>query len=558
MRLNIAPVALGRYLLNPFSKEIFFYVFTKLARIGVSLAAMVLAGTTFALAETSATPASTTVAQESPAPTPTPNPFSYRGYVRAYDFTRQNAYGGHPAVNQQSFNAAISLHGEYNYIVGVPGLGLGASYLYANPLSNCISAESHLTPPCGNVKAPNLNPDDTLPGYELNTLYEAYLQYKASHFFIKAGDMLSPTDLVWTPASDTRLKPSAYRGAYATFALNKQFTIEAGDWYQWETRNLSDFNSYTLLTDNPAFPYPGATGLSPLYFDPARAGVQNGGVYFGRVAYAGPKSAPLTASASFYGFNQIANAVWVDARYPFSAGKLKPYAAFQFGSEGNPTNGILGKIASTVVGLQGGVNVLPNVQLVVGGDYVPTKTDTLSATQMAAGGVVCGPTGTVALAPGAKANNVNFPYFLPTGGTGNCHPNSDGTTSIYYGGWASPYTDSYATDPFFTTSLIQGMVDRRSPGTSAKAQLTFTSNDKRLIAYVTHAWYDYNNGAYADSTQETDFDALYYFNHLPQSGPYKGFSFRYRYGDRDEGPTFATGSPTALFKYNRFQAEYDF
>ena len=557
---------MGRYLLNPFSKEIFFYVFTKLARIGVSLAAMVLAGTTFALAETSATPASTKVAQASPAPTATPNPFSYRGYVRAYDFTRQNAYNGTNGtgkVNQQSFEPGISLHAEYNYNVGIPGLGLGGSYFYGNPLNNCVSAQSHLFPPCGNVKQPNLNPDDTLPGYELNTLYESYLQYKSSNFFIRLGDMVSPGTQVWVPASDSRVKPSAYRGGYATFALNKEFTLEAGDYYQWEARNLSDFNSYTLLTDPPqipnaptnAGPYPGATGMSTLYHYPN--GFQNGGVYFGRVGFTGPKSAPLVANLSDYNFNQIANAIWLDARYPF-AGKLKPYVAFQFGSESNPTNGVLGKIASTVVGLQGGINVLPNVQLVVGGDYVPLKTDTISLTGT---GVTCGANNVLGLSKGVKASSINFPYFLPTGGTGQCSKAGNGLTNIYYGGWASPYTDSYATDPFFTTDMIQGMVDRRSPGTSAKAQLTFTSNDKRLVAFINHAWYDYNNPAFANSTQETDFDALYYFNALPKSGPYKGFSFRYRYGDRDEAPIFA-GPPAApgvsLFKYNRFQAEYDF
>jgi hypothetical protein len=542
-------------------------VFTKLARIGIGLAAMVLAGTTFALAETSATPASSNVAQATPAPSASPNPFSYRGYIRAYDLTRQNAYSGtngNGKVNQQSFEPAISLHAEYNYQgSGVKGLGLGASYLYGNPLNNCSSAVSHLTPPCGNVTQPNLNPDDTLPGYELNTLYEAYLQYKSSNFFIKLGDQVNPSELVWTPASDTRVKPSAYRGGYATYAFNKEFTVEAGDWYQWEARNLSDFNSYTLLTDNPAFPYPGATGLSPLYFNPARNGIQNGGVYFGRAAYTGPKNAPLTASATFYGFNQIVNTFWLDARYPFALGNLKPFVALQFGSEGNPSNGVLGKINSQVIGLQGGINVLPNVVLTVAGDYVPIKTDTLSAAQMAAGGVLCGANGVVALntAAGAKANHVNFPYFLPTGGTGQCSKNSDGSTNIYYGGWASPYTDSYATDVFFTTELTQGMVDRRSPGTSAKAQLTFTSNDKRAIVYINHGWFDYNNNAFANSTQETDFDALYYFNALPKSGPYKGFSFRYRYGERDQSPIFSSPLPApgvSLFKYNRFQAEYDF
>lgn len=539
-------------------------MFTKLARIGVGLAAMVLAGTTLALAETSATPASTTVAQASPAPAATANPFSYRGYVRAYDFTRQNAYGGHAANNQQSFNAAISLHGDYQF---AQGFDIGASYLYANPLNNCTTAVSHLSPPCGGYSQSKaspfynptgLNPDDTLPGFELSTLYETYLQFKTKDFFLKGGDLVSPGTQVWSPASDSRLKPAAYQGLYATYAINKTFSLEAGDYWQWECRTCSQFDKQTLLTDgNTTYPYPGAAGLSPLYYAPGKSGINNSGVAFGRVGYTGPKNAPLTANLSYWAFNNIAGLVWLDAKMPF-AGKLKPYVALQFGSEGNPNNGILGKISSTVFGLQGGVNVLPNVQIVAGYDTIPVKTDTLSAAEMASGGVACSKTGTVGLAPGAKAYNVNFPYFLPTGGTGNCKLNADGSTSIYYGGLASPYTDSYATDPLYTTELTQGMVDRRSPGNSFKLQATFTSDDKRLVAYINHAWYDYNNGAYANSTTETDFDAMYYFQHMPKSGPYHGFSFRYRYGERDQSPIFTGASGTALFKYNRFMAEYDF
>jgi hypothetical protein len=532
-------------------------VLTKLARIGMGLAAMVLAGTTFALAETSATPASTKVAQASPAPTATPNPFSYRGYVRAYDFTRQNAYNGPNGtgkVNQQSFNAALSLHGDYNF---GGGFDIGASYLYANPLSNCTTAVSHLSKPCGTNTAPNTNPDDTLPGYELSTLYEAYLQYKNPELYLRGGNVVTPGTEVWTPASDSRLKPAAFQGVYGTYLLNKSWTIEAADYWQWECRSCSAFDKQTLLTDNPAFPYPGANGLAAYYFDPARAGVNNSGVAYGRVGYTGPKNAPLTANLSYYGFNNIANEFWLDARYPF-AGKLKPYVAAQFGSEGNPSGGIVGKISATVFGLQGGLNVLPNVQLVGGFDTMPWHTDTLPATgagSLASLGITCSSTHQITV-PSALNNKINLPYFLPSGGTAQCTKNADGTTAIYYGGWASPYTDSYATDPFFTTDLTQGMVDRRSAGTSFKLQATFTSNDKRLVAYLNHAWYDYNNGGYANSTQETNFDTLYYFNALPKTGTYHGFLFRYRYGERNSSPTF--GPQVGLFKYNRFQAEYDF
>lgn len=538
-------------------------MFTKLARIGVGLAALVLAGTTFALAETSATPASTTVAQESPAPKATPNPFSYRGYVRAYDFTRQNAYtgaGGAGKVNQQSFNAALSLHGDYNF---GGGFGVGASYLYANPLGSCTTAVSHLTPPCGGYKSgittPNvLNPDDTLPGYELSTLYEAYLQYKSPTLFLKGGNLVTPGTQVWTPASDSRLKPVAFQGVEGTYALNKNWTLEAADYWQWECRSCSAFDKYTLLTDSTPFPYPGAPGLAPYYFNPAGNGLSNSGVFLARAGYAGPKNAPLTANLTYYSFSNIANSIWLDAKLPL-AGKLKPFVAMQYGSEGNTGSNLIGKISSSVFGLQGGFNVLSNVQIVGSFDTMPWKTDTLPAAgsnSFASLGLACSATHQVGLRAGVKNNTVNLPYFLPTGGTAQCTANADGTTSLYYGGWASPYTDSYATDPFFTTDLTQGMVDRRSAGNSFKLQATFTSDDKRLVAYINHAWYDYNNAGYANSTQETNLDALYYFQNLPKSGPYHGFSFRYRYGERNSAPAF--GPQAALFKYNRFMAEYDF
>ncbi|HET9030302.1 MAG TPA: hypothetical protein VFN49_08995, partial [Candidatus Aquilonibacter sp.] len=309
-------------------------MFTKLARIGMGLAAMVLAGTTFALAETSATPASTTVAQATPAPKATPNPFSYRGYVRAYDFTRQNAYNGvngNGKVNQSSFNAALSLHADYK--LG-SGFDVGGSYLYANPLGSCTTAVSHLTSPCGNNKPPQTNPDDTLPGYELSTLYEAYLQYSSPTFFIKGGNLVTPGTQVWTPSSDSRLKPVAFQGVEATYALNKTWSLEAADYWQWECRSCSAFDKQTLLTDNPAFPYPGAGGLASYYYNPARAGIDNNGVFLARVGYAGTKNVPLTANASFYSFSNIASAFWLDAKMPLK-GKLKPFAALQFGSEGN-------------------------------------------------------------------------------------------------------------------------------------------------------------------------------------------------------------------------------
>ena len=54
----------------------------------------------------------------------------------------------------------------------------------------------------------------------------------------------------------------------------------------------------------------------------------------------------------------------------------------------------------------------------------------------------------------AHAYAINMPYFLPTGGSAQCTAdNKTGTIAdVYYGGSASPYTDSYVTDPTYVAS----------------------------------------------------------------------------------------------------------
>ncbi|MDP9110722.1 MAG: hypothetical protein M3M96_03700, partial [Candidatus Eremiobacteraeota bacterium] len=112
-------------------------------------------------------------------------------------------------------------------------------------------------------------------------------------------------------------------------------------------------------------------------------------------------------------------------------------------------------------------------------------------------------------------------------------------------------------DPLYTTSLTQGMVERRSPGTAVKATLTFTSDNKRFVAYISRGQYDYNNPAYAQGTYENDADVTYAFNPPPKVGAYRGFVFRYRYGERTQSGNANVGG-LPLFKNSRFQAEYDF
>ena len=96
-----------------------------LSRVVLTMAAVVLASTSFALAETKATPApKLTVAQETtPAATPTPNPFTYRGTLRAYDFTRQNAYN-YPGVQWNPAKYNSNAVNQASFVLGRTSRGL--------------------------------------------------------------------------------------------------------------------------------------------------------------------------------------------------------------------------------------------------------------------------------------------------------------------------------------------------------------------------------------------------------------------------------------------------
>jgi len=150
---------------------------------------------------------------------------------------------------------------------------------------------------------------------------------------------------------------------------------------------------------------------------------------------------------------------------------------------------------------------------------------------------------------------VTVPFVLPLNAP-QCVNNGNGTETIFFGGVASPYTDTYAADPLFSTSLTQGMVDRRAPGDGFKVSVTYTSPNKRLSVYASRAYYNYGFIRGFQQTNETDADALWYATPL-RRGAFKGLLLRYRYGARVFENTAVYGG-LPLFKYNRAQLEYDF
>ncbi len=518
-----------------------------IARVGLALAALVLGSTAISSAATQDTPTHKVVAQ-APAKKHAKSPFSYKGFIRAYNFTRQNASGGVAQVNQQSFNMALDLHGDYKF-VGTP-FSIGATYFYANPLGSCSNAQDHaFGSACVSNKAPGLNPDDTLPGYTLSTLMETYVKYNAGRFNATLGNQLWATP--WANPSDSRVKPAAFQGFDANYAFNKTWSVEGSYMTRFESRTSSAFDNTTLITAC----VPGTNGIESTAVGAACGlnsypRVTNSGFLYGKLAYNGPKG--LSAALHYYTFSNLANLTYFEGRYnlPY-ANKYKPYVMAQYATEKNTGNNIVGKINATAFGLKGGLSLTPNVDFFVAYDTVPSKSDTYTNAQIAATGVTCTAAG--ASTNGFIKGNGTLPYWLPQGGNPDCTVNAAaGTTTVYYGGFASPYTFSYATDPLFTTSMTQGFADRGMSGSAVKFQLNFTSSDKRFNGILSRAYYNYNNGAGVSPTQETDADAWFYLQK-----PGKGLLVRYRYGERTQQFTSAFGG-LPLFKYNRAQLEYDF
>ena len=522
-------------------------------RCGLVIAAMLFVNTALALAQSTGTPARESIAQPSPSPTPR---FSYNVKIRAWQLDRQNASdaaqgGADKAINQSGFNLGIAPHVEYHIW---NGLSVGSSYQYANPLNGpCETPASHLAPPCKVVvpkgKVPSgsaLNFDDSLPAYQLNALYEAYVTWKDPRVYAKIGNQV--VDTVWAPTADSRIKPNAYQGVDTTYALGSHWLIQATRMERFQFRNQSDFSRSTLLTSS----FPGTGGIPNNVHNPSGQTIQTSGYTMGRVGYT---NGSLEANLWYYGFADIAKASWLEGKYTFSSARFSPYLAVQAGSEANSGQSVVGKIDSQVYGILGGIHVTRNIVIEEGYDHIPIRTDSLTLPH----GYTCASNATISVG----TVNESLPYFLPSGGTANCTRNANGTTNLYYGGWASPYSDSLASDPLFTTSLTQGMVDRRSPGQSYITHVKYTTTNRKFVALTSFAGYAYGNPGGAQKTHETDADLLYYFSKPAAIGQnYKGFTFHFRYGVRYQSgsampaPNGYGGPP--LFKYDRYQLEYDF
>jgi len=422
----------------------------------------------------------------------------------------------------------------------------------------CVVAANHIKgAECVTQIPPNTNSDDTLPGFTLSTFYEAYLKYKGYGWNGTLGNQLFNT--AWANPADSRLKPAAFQGGDLSYTWDNGLTVEGADMLQFENRTSSQFSQQTLLTSFPA----GNNGMAPNIYVPGGTGINTNGFAMGKVAWA-PKTSGFSADGYFYGVSDLVSMWWFDGKYQFNNSKWAPFLALQGGWNQNAGQSYVGKVDSQVFGAQIGATLAKGLTFTGGYDQIPWKTDTVFLPK----NVTCSNSNYQISAKGATLG-----YFLPLNAA-QCFTNPNGTTQIYYGGWASPYTDNYDSDPLFTTSVTQGMVDRRAPGTSWKVGLQYTTPNTKWTFIATDAWYNYGNALDSENTNIWVLDGRYRFSHQPLSGPYHGLVLRDRYIQRTLSNTFcgdaATTCPAGsslgapefgglpLFKYNRAQLEYDF
>jgi len=516
----------------------------------------------------------------SPAPTATPDPLTFDGFVRSYYFTRQNA-SNNPgvqfdytpkapyisnAVNLATWSTGVSLSATYRFPDG--GWFARASYFYSNPLNGpCSVAANNLkgakypSPSCTSQVPPNTNPDDAMPGFALSTLYEAFVGYDARGWSGKIGDQLFTSP--WANPADTRLKPAAFQGADVSYSAPAGWQVEGADMIEFEGRANAAFTDTTLLTSYPAG---GSGGLpSNIYVPNCYAsgcdGIHTNGFSYGRIGYES-SSSPLSGNAYFYGVQNIVDMWWFDAAYRIAPVSWQPTIALQGGFDRNAGLSYVGNVDSDVFGFKLRAVPAKNVAVSFGFDDIPWKTSSLVLPSY----VSCSSTGATPSYQIKVAPGKTFPYFLPSQ-VAQCSTSAAGVTTLYLGGWASPYTDAYTSDPLFTTSEYQGMIQHRSPGTSEKIQATFTSRNNRVVFIASDAWYDYGNALAPQNTNEWDLDGRYRFSPYSGQGPYRGLVLRDRYQQRTATNTYypipvVPGLPylggIPLLKYNRVQAEYDF
>jgi hypothetical protein len=351
------------------------------------------------------------------------------GTLRTYDFSRDYSKSGRPSQN--SFSAG----GELDALSAPfwSGVQLGGSFYTAQSLGLNSTNHQHL--------------DNTLPGYTINTLGQAYIQYQThnKNYLIRIGNQLINTP--WLGPSDSRMIPATYQGIYTSYSPINDLIFIGLRVFKFKARIADNFSDTNLYNPNNG----GSTSINA--FDNTST---PGALAFG-ARYA---LSNLTTQAWYYKFYNLANMAYVDSNYKFSTTKdMQPIFGIQLLRERGDGDNILQSYT-------GGKANSMGIGGLIGIETTQTRT-TLSYNKI-------------------YINNHAFEQ----------------------GNVLSPYTSGYSSDPLYTTSMIAGLIEKAS-GQAIKLNSSYYTFNRQL--QLTASYAKYFTAPRLANTNEVDFDASYKF-----------------------------------------------
>lgn len=311
------------------------------------------------------------------------------GNVRSYYYTQR--YGG---TAQNTY--AYSLGGKLEVTTKpVYGFNVGVAFYTANDLGvNDVSQPSHI---------------DALlmgTGHTLNTLGQAYLQYRNHWIKVKVGNQLLDTPWMW--AADAFMVPNAFEALDVVAQPLPGVSFEALRSLRYKYRALPAFNRNSLLNLAPS---------TELY--PGLPGTDNGALAFGLRgdgAHFGARGAK--AQVWYYQFYNYANLFYAATDYALPTGAWSPFIDAQIAREWSNGAALVGPVNGTVYGFKLGLHT-PLATLHWAYNQMPTRDG-----------------------------------YLPAGGK----------RTLYNGNFVAPYEQQNNIDPLYTTIMNYGLVGASAPG----------------------------------------------------------------------------------------------
>lgn len=360
---------------------------------------------------------------------------------------------------------------------------------------------------------------------------ETYADYTNRETQVRIGNQMFVSPWAYSHLA-LGMAPSAYQGISAS-SLRDGWHFETALMDRFNQPGGTAFTQTTLLTN-----------LSP--------GARTGGFLYAHAGYSAPNGG-LRGDAYGYRIAGLGNLLWLAATTPLSNKTWHPLLDAQLGFQDSFPGAYSGKIRSEVTGAQFSVTPTPSVKAYVGFDFIPWHAET----RVLPTGTTCDSTGpypTFTLsAPAARDL-----YFVPTGAA-QCQTRGKNTT-IYFGGFAAPFSDGYAWDPLFTTGAAEGQPDRHSPGSSDIVGLTFFDRYGHFRIDTNLDSFNYSNAIAPEKT--TEFDTITrVYSRNGHTAPYRGAILTIFFVQlRKSNTVYSSGSEflggSAKTQYMRLQIEF--